>query len=569
MAEQLTAASFIVEIAGRRLPPEVEVVHAVVDDSLHRPDAFEIELRDTDRGLVDRLGLRIGVAIKIGVVGDIYPTAEPLLEGEITALDAEFDEGRNVTILRGYDQSHRLFRGRVTTSYQNVTVSEVASRVAKRAGLTAGKIDATSQVFDHIAQKNQNDWEFLAALAGEVGRELLVSEGKLHFRKPLEARTGPSSGNLRADNPLQLLLGSTLLRLRAGISSAGQVAEVQARGWDPVAKRPVVGTAKPQTVSAEIGVKPAELAAAFRSPPLVAATLPLATAAEVDSYAKAVAEEVAGNFAELEGVARGNPKLKAGVAVHLGLIGKPFDGKYVLTSTRHLFDLHEGYTTSFSVSGRGDRSLLALAQGEAATQVPGVVIGLVDDVADKDGQMRVRLRFPWLSDDYVSDWARTVQVGAGDKRGLIVLPEVGDEVLVGFDRGDLRRPYVLGGLYNGKDKPDLGSYSLLDGGKRSVDVRRFVSRKGHSITICDADGKESVSISSKDGKLLVELDMADNKIRISSAGQVEVKAGTDATIEATGKLTLKGSQISVEAQASLEAKASGNVKIQGAIIQLN
>jgi phage protein D/phage baseplate assembly protein gpV len=545
------------------------MVRAVVDDSLHRPDAFEIELRDPDRGLVARLGLKIGAALKVGVVGDVYPAPENLIEGEVTALDAEFDEHTNVTIIRGYDHSHRLFRGRTTTSYQNVTSSDVAQRVAKRAGLKTGTIDSTKQVHDHVGQKNQNDWDFLSGLAGQVGFEVAVSEGKLHFRKPNDAKSGPSGMTLSQEDPLQLLLGSTLLRLRSSITSSGQVPEVQARGWDPGAKKAVVGTAKIETVSAHVAVRPADLAARFTAPPLVAARVPLTTGAEVDALAKAVAEEVASSFAELEGVARGNPKLKAGVAVHLGLVGDPFDGKYVLSNTRHVYDRYEGYTTAFTVSGRGERSFLALTEPGASSQIEGVVVALVDDVADKEGQLRVRLRFPWLSEDYVSDWSRIVQIGAGPGRGMIWSPEVGDEVLVAFDRGDLRRPYVVGGLYNGKDHPDLGPYSHLDGGKRSVDTRRFVSRKGHSITFSDSDGKEKVVVSSKDGTMLVELDIANNVVKIASGGKVEVSARTDASIEATGTLTLKGNMVSIQAQASLEAKASGNVSVKGALIQLN
>jgi phage protein D/phage baseplate assembly protein gpV len=585
--DQLTAASFHVEIDGRALPAEIELSEAVVEDNLHRPDSFSLELRDIDRGLVDRLGLRIGAKVTIGVVGDVYTSPEPLLEGEVTALEAEVDVGTNLTVLRGYDQSHRLFRGRMTTSYQAVAASDVAQRVARRAGLATGEIQATSVVHDHIGQSNQNDWDFLGGLARVVGYEVAVSDGKLHFRPPKQASAAPGDGNLTQEDPLKLLLGSNLLRLRSSITSAGQVPEVEARGWDFMAKRSLSSKAAAKTVAAEAGVKPADLARTFSAPPLVTSFPPMSRQPDVEARASAVAEEVASSFAELEGVARGNPKLKAGTAVHLGLVGQPFDGKYVLTGCRHRYDRYEGYTTSFTVSGRNDRSLLALTgtgSGDAPEGVDGAVIGLVDDVADPEGQCRVRLRFPSLSEDYVSDWARTVQAGAGAKRGLVVVPEVGDEVLVAFDQGDVRRPYVLGGLYNGKDAPDLGRFGLLDSGKHSVDTRRFVSRKGHSITFSDADGKEKVVISSSDGKLLVELDIASSTIRVTSGGKVEVSADTDATIEAKGRLTLKGNQVqveaqsqlgvkgsmvSLEAQANLEAKASGNVSVRGALIQLN
>ena len=83
----------------------------------------------------------------------------------------------------------------------------------------------------------------------------------------------------------------------------------------------------------------------------------------------------------------------------------------------------------------------------------------------------MRLRFPWLDDTYVSGWARTVQAGAGKDRGALVLPEVGDEVLVVFEQGDFRRPYVLGGLYNGMDQPSPQGIPAVDGGKgRSTDA---------------------------------------------------------------------------------------------------
>ena len=88
---------------------------------------------------------------------------------------------------------------------------------------------------------------------------------------------------------------------------------------------------------------------------------------------------------------------------------------------------------------------------------------------------RVKVSFPWLSDSFTSDWARMVQVGAGNNRGASFLPEVNDEVLVAFEQGDWRRPYVLGSLHNGVDKPMLGS-DLIDGTSGAVKRRGIISR---------------------------------------------------------------------------------------------
>ena len=585
MTEQITAATFQIQINGQPLPPEVELVHALIEDSLHRPDSFELELRDIDRGLLERLAVQIGAKVTVGVVGDASPSPKPLIEGEVTAFEAEIDSGLNVTILRGYDQSHRLLRGRATKSFQNVSISDVATRVAQAAGLTRGTVESTGTVLDHIGQANQTDFDFIADLAHQVGFEFAVADGKFNFRRPATAASAPSGNNLSNENQRSLLLGSTLLRLRASVSSAGQVADVEARGWDVEQKRAVVGTARAQTSTIEIGTTPRAVAEPFAPKPMVAADVVLATLDQASAYAGAVAEEVAAGFAELEGVARGNPELKAGVSVTIGLVGKPFDGKYVLTSCRHVYDRHEGYLTHFSVSGRSDRSLYALAGGAASgAAIDGVVVGVVEDVDDTEQQCRVRLRFPWLAEDYVSGWARTVQLGAGAKRGFIVVPEVGDEVLVSFDRGDLRHPFVLGGLYNGQDKPELGPFTLLDSGTHAVNTRRIVSRKGHALTFSDESGKEKIQIASSDGQLSIEVDIANNTIKIGSGGKVELKATGDTTIESMGKLVLKGSQVEVEAQSSLtakgatvgiegqgslEVKASGTVTVSGAVVRIN
>ena len=109
----------------------------------------------------------------------------------------------------------------------------------------------------------------------------------------------------------------------------------------------------------------------FGDPVYVATDVPYRTQAEVDEAAKALADELAGAFAEFEGVARGNPKLRAGAAVSdRRASGEPFDGKYTVTTSRHRFDPTTGYTTSFAVTGRQDRSLLGLASGGPRAKAP-------------------------------------------------------------------------------------------------------------------------------------------------------------------------------------------------------
>jgi phage protein D len=554
---------FLVEVAGTPLPADVEqlLASAYVDDSLHLPDVFLLRFRDPDRVVLAKTGIAVGAALTISVVSAGSQAPAPLVSGEVTAVEAEFDSGGTFTVVRGYDHAHRLFRGRRTETYTQVTASDIARTVAQRAQLRIGTVETTTTVFDHVTQGGVSDWRFLSGLAREIGFEVLVSDGAFHFRRPRPASDAPDGGGRPATDPLVLHLGTDLLRLRTVVTAAEQVSSVQVRGWDVAQKRALVAEAPAETRSAELPtVTPADLARAFGDPVYVATDVAYRSQAEVDAAAGALAEQIAGAFAELEGLARGNPQLRAGVAIAVSDLGEPFDGKYTISSSRHVYDATGGYTTALTVAGRQERSLYGLASGGAPTgAAPGVVVGQVSDVNDPEQQGRVQLTFPWLSDDHVSDWARTVQPGAGKDRGAMVLPEVGDEVLVAFEQGDVRRPYVLGGLYNGIDTPPQGSVGLVDGSSGAVNRRSFVSRRGHRVDLLDEDGRtEGISLRSGDDALQLVLDATGTTITVHSDGTVKIEGSQGITVDAgSSALALTGGDISLKARSGVTIDGGG------------
>jgi len=602
-----TSAGFLVEIDGSPLPPEVaaQLASAHVDDSLRLPDMFVLRFRDQDRTVLAGAKVKIGSAAKISVQTSDGQTPEPLISGEVTALEAEFDSTGTFTVIRGYDQAHRLFRGRRTESYTQSTVSDVVTQVARRAGLKVGTLEMTSTVHPHLSQGGVTDWEFLDRLAREIGYEITVKDGSLDFRKPETAQTAPSGGGPGQSNPLVLKMGTDLLRFRSVVTSAEQVKEVQVRGWDLAEKKALTANAPAVTKTAVLPtIDPAKIAKSFGDPVYVASDTAYRSQAEVDAAAGALAEHIAGAFAEFEGVARGNPKLRANAPISIESIGAPFEGKYTITTSRHRYDPATGYTTAFAVTGRQERSLFGLSSGPSAGggRPAGPVVALVSDARDPDNQGRVKLTYPWLSDDYVSDWARTVQSGAGKDRGALVVPEVGDEVLVVFEQGDFARPYVLGGLWNGKDAAPAIVSDLVDSGSGAINRRSMVSRLGHRIDLLDQQGKaDGVTVSTKDDKLTLKLDQAETKITVHSdgtiliegkqgividsgsqklelkAGEISMKANTGVKIDggsgvelsASGQFKVKAATVSLEGQASADLKASGVTTIQGSLVKIN
>ncbi len=564
------STAFTVEFDGSPLQPAVSalLVSAQVDDSLRLPDLFVLRFRDPDRSVLANAKVKIGSTAKISVLTADSQTPEALISGEVTALEAEFDSTGTFTVIRGYDQAHRLFRGRRTETYTQSTASDVATQVARRAGLKVGTVDATSTVHDHISQGGVTDWEFLNRLAGEIGYEIVVKDGKFDFHKPKTAESAPTPGGPADTNPLVVKMGTDLLRFRSVVTSAEQVKEVQVRGWDLAEKKALTANAPAATKTAVLPTtSPAKIAAAFGDPVYVASDSAYRSQSEVDAAAGALAEQIAGAFAEFEGVARGNPKLRANAAISVENIGAPFEGKYTITTSRHRYDPATGYTTAFAVTGRQQRSLFGLASGASAgSRQPGAVIAVVSDSNDPQKLGRVKLTYPWLSDTYVSDWARTVQAGAGKDRGAVVIPEVGDEVLVMFEQGDISRPYVIGGLWNGKDTPPTGSPDLIDSGSGAVNRRSVVSRRGHRIDLLDEDGRtEGITLTTKDDKLQLKMDQVGTKVTVHSDGTILIEGKQGIVIDAANtKLELKGGEITLNATQGVSLTAGTELKLKGA-----
>lgn len=561
----------LVSVAGSPLPAEVSAVleRSRVTDAANLPDSFELEFLDSAGTVLSQAGFEIGAKVVIDVSQNGADGQRKLLEGEVTALDREDVGGELRTRVRGLDASHRLFRGRRIAAYVDMATSDIVRKVAERAGLKVGTISGPPTVRAHTTQDNVSDWVFLKRLADDSGCVFAVTEGRLDFGPPTTASSASGGSATAVDDPIVIEHGRNTVYLHSTITSAEQVPEVEVRGWDVAAKQKVVSTAPAKTESADLPtVDPVKVANVFSSPPYVSGA-GTGSQQPQDRLATSLSARIAGGFAEIEAQILGNPGIRSGTAVRLQGFGAPFDGRYVVTESRHEFTAEQGYTTSFTVSDASDRSLLGAGtrpDRDSARAMPGVVSALVSDVqgggggAEEEG--RVKLTFPILSDDYVSGWARVVQVGAGGERGSMVLPEVGDEVLVAFEAGSFDRPVVLGGLYNGLDAPHGGWAPAVESG--SVVRRSFASRTGMVLEFVERAGEEFVRVSTNEGSQHVTLTQtAEKGIRIIAAGPVEVTAERDATVTASGDVSVSGTKVEVAAKSELKLSAP-KVAIEGA-----
>ncbi len=185
-----------------------------------------------------------------------------------------------------------------------------------------------------------------------------------------------------------------------------------------------------------------------------------------------------------------------------------------------------------------------------ANRVEGVIVGIVLDNRDPQAQGRVKVQFPALSDDPVGHWARLGVLMAGKDRGTFFLPEVGDEVLVTFEQGDISRPYVIGALWNGKDGPPDTNASGQN------NLRFLKSRSGHLIRFDDTGGAEKIEIIDKTGNNKMVIDTATNTLTFQS--------DQDIRIEATkGTITLKAQKIEITSSADTKMQGQGGLSLDG------
>lgn len=571
------AADPIVEAPGE-LPPVwvAQLVSCVVDENVNLPDIALLTYRDPNYELLTATGITLGTPLNVSVVTVEDRARERLFTGEVTAVELDSDSTGTFTVIRASSKAHRLQRGRRVRAFRDMRTADIVRRVAAGAGLACGRVEAPPITHQQLTQANVSDWEFLQQLAAESGaRVRLDDKGLLEFVKP-----EPASGG----SPVELVRGDNLLVLRAVLTGAEGADDVEVRGWNVTTKKPLVAR-EPSVRSTTVvpGLSPSVVGKAFGSSArTTVADTPYRTQAETAAVAGAAAAAVSAGFGEIEAVAKGDPKLRAGEPLVLATAGAAFSGRYTATAAHHVLEPDGGYRTTVLVSAASDRSLAGLATGGNAPargpRLPGLAIGVVTDVRE-DGSERgwVRLTFPWLDDAYVTDWVRTVQWG-GQGGGGVFSPEVNDEVLVGFEQGLLDSPYVLGGLYNGVDKPSAHDVPLVDAASGKVNRRSLVSRSGNRLELLDAPrGPSGVRLASGDKRLEVMLDERRDRIELTVYGPGGTRPSSSVTLSptgitldaGTGDVTINGCSVKVNGTADVTVSGGLLAVLKAKLIRIN
>ncbi len=581
MAERLRAA-IQVKLNGRaRDDLDDEAFSVVVDSNLHLPAMATVELFDNKRKWVDDADIALGKSVEVtfqeqqGTESSDAPIDKLLFQGEITSIEPRYTADNQATLLfRAYDKSHRLHRGKQSRTFLDMKDSDIVSKIAQDAGLTA-EVDATSITFEYVIQANQTDMEFLRERAQRIGYWAFATKEKLYFKK---ATSTLSEGGVEPE----LSWPENLREFRPRLSGVGQPASASADGWNFKTMKEFEGKAttaakfNPAGVT-QAGGAAAEAAFGGGSANVAVVQRPMLEG-EATELAQAALNEAASEYLQADGECFGQADMMAGTTVKVTGVGTKFEGKYLVTSATHLYR-NGVYLTRFTSTGRQPNTFRSLVAGNGHSGVErpqmalyGVVLGVVTSAEDKDSLGRIKVKFPWLPKSkgtpIDSAWARVAAPMAGKDRGFMFLPAVNDEVLVAFEHGDPNSPYILGGLWNSKNTPPLAKADATKEGKTQQHMIK--TQAGHLFIFDDTSGKEQIVIRDKSTKNEIIINTKDNTILINADKDIKLTAKGNISFTATQDLLFDGAnfKVSTKQDATFDAtnakvNAKANLTLAG------
>lgn len=547
-----------------------------VERQLNLPSRVALRFLDPGYSLLGSGTVKLGTEVK---VVDPNQSTVVLIDAEVTAVGADQRAGEQPElVVVAHDKSHRMGRSTQTQTYLLMTYADVVEKLVGSYGFTPSvNGNATGQVYDYLLQVD-SDLGLLGELARRTGSDWwLDPSGMLYFGLPTGATT------------VSLTLGTDLLSFSA-MANGQRPDAVEVGGWDRDKQSVVTGSAStpsaPVMATGDLADLVQDPSRAFGSAQMVTSAMGAESDGEAGVLSQAILDRQAAASVNATGILAGNGQIAPGVVVEVSGAG-PLSGTYPVTSVVHTYRPRSGFQTRFR---SGDRQPTALVDAIGGRSMPGsasiaphagLTVGQVTNIKDPESKGRVKVRFPGLSTSQESNWARIAVLGGGANRGNVFIPEVGDEVLVGFEGGDTRTPVVVGGLYG--SKATIPTPDISDG---LVQKRQITSRLGHTVSMLDGTspstqaidlvlaggqfsihlGKDTLDIAVPSGTP-VSLAAGSSSIKFGSDGGITIQ-GPTISIKADQQLQLQGMTTSVQAttQLSLEGQASAGIK--GAQVQI-
>ncbi|RLJ80645.1 type VI secretion system tip protein VgrG [Pedobacter alluvionis] len=554
-------ATYTVKVAGNTVPGEVNVLSVRVEKRINRVSTAIITILDgeANTGTFEASSSSVFVPGNIISIEAGYDSSNTVIfKGIITRQSILINDLVGSALeVECKDEAIKMTVGRKSLTFAQKKDSDVISSIISSYSSLTPDVSGTTTVWPEQVQFYVSDWDFMLSLAEMNGLVVTTLNGTVAVKAP-------------GANPSPVITigyGRGLMEFRADMNAITQLESVKSSTWD-YKQQQVASAEAPNNYAGPGNISSKTLAEVVGLPEYELQTTAAMETEELNNWAKA--QMLKSEYAKIQGEAKfqGTNLVDPGKFMTLNGLGDRFNGDYLISGVIH--DLSDGnWLTEVSVGLSPqwfieEPDVMAPSASGMLPGVRGIFNGTVKKMYDDpDSQYRILVDVPLFDQTGQGIWARLANFYSTSGAGAFFLPEVGDEVVLGFLNEDPRNPVILGSMYSSpKNKPYTG---LNPNEKNSI--KAIVSKSNINIEFDDENkvltiatpDKNTMIFSDKDKKITIQ-DEHNNSIVMSASG-ITIKSATDINIQADQKVNIAGTQgVTVKAPTGDVAVSGLNIK---------
>ncbi|WP_086476330.1 type VI secretion system tip protein VgrG [Arenibacter amylolyticus] len=568
--------SFTILVDGTELDGSFAVSSLAVTKAINKIPTAQIQLVDGNVAEADFWASNENtlipgkeIEIKMGYKGE----EETVFKGVIIKHGIKTMGGNTNSQLsiEAKDVAVKLTVGRKNRYFSDMSDSDIMEAILNDYGDIAPEIETTPTTHAQMVQYYCTDWDFLVTRAETNGQLTMVDDGTIKT-------AAPDYGQQAVAN---LSYGHNILEFDFEMDARNQFSAIETRAWDTANQEIVTSGNQPQNITELGNLSSTELSATIGVDPLNFQHTGALSPAELQAWTNA--RMLRSQLSKIVGRIKilGNNVIKPGNLINLEGLGDRFNGTAYVSGVSHTFSstwnthLQIGLDPKFLTESYDD--VQAIPSAALLPAINGLHIGKVTAVHDDPmGENRIKVKLPMISTEEEGTWARIATLDAGDNRGTFFMPELDDEVIVGFLNDDPRNPIVIGMVHSSaRPAPFTATEENDEKGFVSRSEMKLVFDDGKNHILLETPNGNKILLSEEEGAIQVE-DENGNKVTLDSGGILLDSAG-DVNIKAGGDVNIEGVNINHKAQAAFKAEgssgaevtSSGTATIKGSLVQIN
>ncbi len=567
--------TFTVKVEGEAIPGSYSVIAVDIARSVNRIPKARLVIHDGDAATQDFEVSSDDLLVpgkSIEINGGYSSDENLLFKGIIISQRIQVKRrGDSLLHVEAADAVFRMTLQRRSAYFTELTDSGLFEQIATGYSGISPQVEPTTGTHREIVQYRVSDWDFLVARAERLGMFCAATDGVLRIEKP---KSSPPPA-------LSLAYGQGVFDLDMEMDARLQPKLVTASAWDPASQELISSDVDDVSTPNQGNLAGSELAetAAVENYEL-RHTGPLEQQ-EIEAWA--TAQMTKSRFSKIRGTIRiqGTEAVKLGDLIELKGLGERFNGLAFVSGIRHTLgdgDWESVLQVGFDPEWMYDRYPISSPGGAGFNpSISGLQVGIVKQLeSDPSGEDRIQVTLPVISPDEPGVWARLATLDAGENRGTVFRPEIGDEVVVGFLDDDPHHPVVLGMLHSSsKPAPLPGSDDNHEKGLTTRSGIKVLFNDDKVILTIQTPNGNQVEISDDQGQIVVE-DETGNTVKLHSGG-IDLESPKDIVIKANGDVSVEAININLKASASLKAEGSagaelssgGSTTVKGSLVQIN